>query len=57
MLAVQRPSITDVASEFRRDRLIAYKYGDVRILNRAGLEKASCECYGVIRGHLDRLHI
>jgi hypothetical protein len=35
--------------------LIAYHHGTVEILNRAGLEKAACECYHVIRSHCERL--
>lgn len=55
MLAVQRPTISDVASELRRAGLISYKYGRVRIIDREGLENASCECHAVIREQLQRL--
>jgi hypothetical protein len=27
----------------------------MRILDRPGLERASCECYGIIRAEFDRL--
>jgi len=55
MLAVQRPTISEVAAEMRREGLITYNYGRVRVINRAALEKATCECYGVTRAHFDRL--
>lgn len=55
MLAVQRATISDVAAALRSAGLISYRYGHVRVLDGDGLEAASCECYGVIRGHLDRL--
>ena len=33
--------------------LITYSRGVIRILDREGLEKQSCECYQVVRSHLD----
>jgi hypothetical protein len=35
--------------------LIRYMHRHVAVLNRHGLEAASCECYPIIRGHFDRL--
>lgn len=32
----------------QRSGLIMYSRGEVRICNRAGLEKAACECYRII---------
>jgi len=55
MLAVQRPTITDVAAELRRKGLITYKHGQVRVLNREGLEHASCECYRVMHKRFEEL--
>jgi CRP-like cAMP-binding protein len=55
MLAVQRPTISDVAGELRRKGLITYKHGHVHVLNRQGLENTSCECYGVMRARFDEL--
>ena len=49
MLAVQRPTISDVAAELRRRGLITYKHGHVHVVNREGLEQAACECYAVMR--------
>ena len=48
MLGVRRPSVSVCASILQRAGFISYRRGKVRIENRDGLEKASCECYGVI---------
>jgi hypothetical protein len=34
---------------------IKYRHGQLSIVDRAGLESSSCECYGVMRRQLDRL--
>jgi len=55
MLGVRRQTVTVVAGVLQTAGLIRYTHGRVTVLNRKGLERASCECYGVIRGHFDRL--
>ena len=55
MLGAQRTSVTLVASELKRRNLIQYSRGHVKILNRPGLEKCSCECYAVSKREFDRL--
>jgi CRP-like cAMP-binding protein len=49
MLGVQRPTITNAARELERAGLIERGRGQVTILNRQGLMKASCECYKMVR--------
>ena len=49
MLGAHRPSVSLAAQMLQRRGLIEYTRGNVKILDRAGLEQASCECYGVIR--------
>jgi CRP-like cAMP-binding protein len=45
LLGVQRSAVTIAAGKLQRKALITYARGNVSILSRSGLEKASCECY------------
>jgi CRP-like cAMP-binding protein len=49
MLGVQRPTITNAAGELERAGFIERGRRQVKILDRQGLTKASCECYRLIR--------
>ena len=49
MLGVRRVGISAAASELQRQGLIEYKRGDVRVIDRRGLEGAACGCYGADR--------
>jgi CRP-like cAMP-binding protein len=55
MLGVRRQSVTVVAGTLQAARLITYRHGHVEVLDRKGLEAASCECYASIRGKFDAL--
>jgi CRP-like cAMP-binding protein len=55
MLGVQRTTVTTAARALQRAGLIAYRWGSVTVLDRAGLERVSCECYGVIREHYEQV--
>jgi CRP-like cAMP-binding protein len=55
MLGVQRSGVSIAAGGLQRAGLITYKRGNVAILDRAGLKKLSCECYGVSKKEFDRL--
>ena len=55
MLGVHRPSVTVAAGELQRRGAISYHRGLVRIVDRDALERASCECYDVIRREFDTL--
>lgn len=52
MLGTRRSTVTVVASELKRRELIHYTRGSIRLVNRAGLEGAACECYKTLRDHL-----
>jgi len=55
MLGVRRASVSEVASAMQKAGLIEYRYGRVRIADRAALERSSCECYRIIVNEYDRL--
>lgn len=53
MLGSSRPTVTMTARKMKDVGLITYTRGIVRILDRKGLEKQACECYLVVKDHLD----
>jgi CRP-like cAMP-binding protein len=55
MLGVTRPSVTIAAGMLQKAGLIRYVRGVVDVLDRPGLEAASCECYRVIVEDFRRL--
>ncbi len=55
MLGVRRASVSVAQAILHRAGLIRYTRGTMTVLDREGLEAASCPCYGVIRAELDRL--
>jgi CRP-like cAMP-binding protein len=54
-LGVRRESVTGVALALQRAGLIRYARGRVEALDRVGLERRACECYGVVKRECDRL--
>ena len=55
MLGVRREGVTEGAVKLQHAGLIQYARGHITVLDRAGLEKRSCECYAVVKKEYDRL--
>lgn len=52
VLGLRRATVSEAAADLQASRCIAYSRGRIRILDRAGLHAASCECYDLVRdGH------
>ena len=55
MLGVRREGITEAAGKLQHAGLIHNRRGHIAVLDRAGLERYACECYGVVKVEMARL--
>jgi CRP-like cAMP-binding protein len=55
MLGVRREGVTEAAGNLNDAGLISYHRGHIKVLDRAGLERRTCECYAVVKKEYDRL--
>ncbi|WP_262265819.1 Crp/Fnr family transcriptional regulator [Microvirga yunnanensis] len=55
MLGVQRSTVSSITRSLQEASLIRQGRGVIQVTDRAGLERASCECYGTVRRSFERL--
>jgi CRP-like cAMP-binding protein len=53
MLGASRPTVSVTAATFKERGIIQYERGLMKILDVSELRKRSCECYHIIKTHLD----
>jgi Mn-dependent DtxR family transcriptional regulator len=49
LMGIRRETVSQAAGDLQKKKLINYSRGAIAILNRPGLEQASCNCYTIIR--------
>lgn len=55
MLGVRRAGVTEAMDRLEESGAIRYTGGNITVLNRAKLERRSCECYSVVKNEIKRL--
>ena len=55
MLGVRREGITEAAGHLHDAGLLRYHRGHITVLDRAGLEQRTCDCYAALRKEYERL--
>ena len=57
MLGASRVSVTLAAKDLQKIGYIQYVRGKITVLDREGLEDASCECYAIVKREYDRAYV
>jgi CRP-like cAMP-binding protein len=55
MLGIQTGEVSTATDALSKAGLIRYDDGEITVLDRGGVERRSCECYGVVKKESDRL--
>lgn len=55
MLGVRRAGVSRAVGLLKRRKVIDYRRGKIRVLDRLELERAACECYAFIRSEHERM--
>ncbi len=55
MLGLRTEQVSAATGALSNAGLIHYDEGEITVLDRAGVERRSCECYGVVKKESDRL--
>lgn len=55
MLGVDCPTVVAITAHYHEAGVIQYNRGQIRILDRAKLAEASCECYEATRSRFEQL--
>jgi CRP-like cAMP-binding protein len=55
MLGVRRSGVSEAASKLQQEGIIVYQRGNIKIVDRPGLEAVACECYRRVRVEYTRL--
>jgi len=55
MLGIDVREVAAATNVLKKAGLIHYNAGEITVLDRAGVEKRSCECYSFVKKESDRL--
>jgi CRP-like cAMP-binding protein len=53
-LGLRRTTVTLITKLLRDENVLHYTRGNIHVTNRSALEAQACDCYQIIKSHLDR---